>query len=129
MVQLHISTGTMAGVTHHVRHFPFSVGRTAGSGLRLEEPGVWDHHLTLDFDSAQGFVLTAYPQAIAHVNGWPIESVLLRNGDTIELGAVRLRFWIGEVKQSRLRVHENLVWAALALVTAAEIALLLGLLK
>jgi pSer/pThr/pTyr-binding forkhead associated (FHA) protein len=129
MIQLKISSGQMAGVVHDVRHFPFHIGRSARSDLRLEQPGVWDDHLTLDFDPAQGFVLTAHGEAIATVNGWPIQSVLLRNGDTIELGALKLGFWLGETAQSRLRGQEALIWIALAAVTIAEVGLLLWLLK
>lgn len=127
MVQLNISSGPRAGSLHPVRHFPCSIGRAAGNDLRLEEAGVWDHHLTLDFDPAQGFVLTAHDQAIATINGWPIQSALLRNGDTIELGAVKLRFWLGETRQSRLRLHESLVWTLLAVVSTLEVVLLLWL--
>lgn len=127
MVQLKISSGPQAGAVHHVSRFPFGIGRAAGSDLRLEEAGVWDHHLTLDFDPAQGFVLTAHDDAIATINGWPIQSALLRNGDTVELGSVKLRFWLGETRQSRLRVHEALVWTLLAVITALEVILLLWL--
>jgi pSer/pThr/pTyr-binding forkhead associated (FHA) protein len=129
MIQLKISSGKMAGVSHDVRHFPFHVGRAATADLRLEDDGVWDNHLVFEYDPAQGFIITAQGSALATVNGWPIQSVLLRNGDTIEIGSARLRFWIGEVKQSRLRFHEFLVWASLVAVTTAEVLLLLWLLK
>jgi hypothetical protein len=129
MVQLKISSGPSAGAVHPVRHFPFGIGRAAGNDLRLEEAGVWDRHLTLDFDPAQGFVLTAHDNALATINGWPIQSALLRNGDSIELGSMKLRFWLGEVKQSRLRVHESLVWTSLALLTVLEVLLVLWLRK
>jgi len=120
----------MAGEPQLVRRFPFHIGRAAGSDLRLEEPGVWEQHLQLDFDPAQGFVLSPQPNAIAHVNGWPISaSVMLRNGDTIEIGSVKIRFWIGETKQSRLRFHENLVWGTLLAMTAGQIGLICWLLQ
>jgi pSer/pThr/pTyr-binding forkhead associated (FHA) protein len=127
MVQLNISSGPQAGTIHHVRHFPFGIGRGAGNDLRLEESGVWDHHLSLDFDPAQGFVLTAHENALATINGWPIQSALLRNGDTIELGSIKLRFWLGQTRQSRLRLHESLVWTSLGIITALEVVLYLWL--
>jgi pSer/pThr/pTyr-binding forkhead associated (FHA) protein len=129
MVLLKIANGSATGTAHPVRQFPFHIGRSPRADLRVEEAGVWDEHLTLDFDHAQGFVLTAHGQAIASVNGWPIQSVLLRNGDSIELGALKLRFWLGEVRQSRLRFHEALLWIALGLVTVLEVVLLLNLMK
>ena len=129
MVQLKISTGRLAGELQIVRHFPFAIGRAAGADLRLEEAGVWDQHLELDFDPAQGFILSTKPPALATVNGWPIEAVILRNGDSIEIGSQKLHFWIGETRQSALHLPENFVWALIAAVTAAQIVLIYWLLK
>ncbi len=129
MVQLQISEGPLAGNHQEVCHFPFRIGRAAGADLRLEGAGVWDQHLKLDFDPAQGFTLSTLPPALATVNGWPIEAVILRNGDIIEFGSQKLRFWIGATKQSTLHVPENLVWAAICAVTVAQIGLILWLLK
>ena len=131
MIQLKISSGKMAGDTCVVRHFPFRIGRAAAADLRLEEAGVWDQHLQLDFDPAQGFVLSTHANALATVNGWPIhaQAVILRNGDTIEIGSAKIRFWIGETRQSALRLHENLVWATIAAVTLAQAGLICWLLK
>lgn len=129
MVQLQLSNRNRADDLQIVRHFPFRIGRTAGADLRLEEAGVWDQHLELDFDPAQGFILTTQAPALATVNGWPIESVILRNGDSIEIGSQKIRFWIGETRQSTLHVPENLVWATIVAVTLAQIALIGWLLK
>jgi pSer/pThr/pTyr-binding forkhead associated (FHA) protein len=129
MVQLKISPETLAGDTHVVRHFPFRIGRAPGNDLCLPADGVWDHHLELDFDPAQGFVLSTQPNALATVNGWPIQAVILRNGDSIEMGALKIRFWLGETRQSRLRAPEALVWASVAFVTVLQAALLYWLLR
>lgn len=129
MVQLKISSGKMAGDLQVVRRFPFRIGRSPASDLRLSEDGVWEQHLELDFDPAQGFVLSTQANALATVNGWPIQAVILRNGDTIELGSVKIRFWLGETKQSGLRVPESLVWLTIFVITAAQIGLILWLLK
>ena len=125
MVLLKISTGKAAGETHPVRQFPYHIGRSPAADLRLEADGVWDRHLELDFDPGQGFILTTQPNALATVNGWPIQSVILRNGDTIELGAQKIRFWLGETRQSGLRLYESLVWVALAVITIIEVGLIL----
>jgi pSer/pThr/pTyr-binding forkhead associated (FHA) protein len=129
MVQLKIFSGKTAGDTKVVRHFPFHIGRAAAADLRLEEPGVFDQHLELDFDPAQGFILHTHANALATVNGWPVQNAILRNGDTIEIGALKIRFWLGETRQSRLRLPEALVWLAIAAVTAAQIFLLLWLMR
>jgi pSer/pThr/pTyr-binding forkhead associated (FHA) protein len=129
MVQLKISSESLAVETHRVSHFPFRIGRAAEADLRLQAEGVWDHHLELDFDPAQGFVLSTQSNALATVNGWPIQAVILRNGDSIEIGALKIRFWLGETRQSRLRAPEVLVWMAVALVTTVQVLLLLWLLR
>lgn len=129
MIQLKISSGHLAGVVHDVRHFPFQIGRSPGNDLRLEEPGVWEQHLELTFDPTQGFVLTSLADALTTVNGWAIQSALLRNGDTIEIGSLKIRFWIGEARQASLRLQESLVWVAVLVATVAEISLLFWLLK
>ena len=129
MVQLKICSEPLAGETRVVRHFPFRIGRAPDTDLCLPADGVWDHHLELDFDPAQGFVLSTQPNALATVNGWPIHAVILRNGDSIEIGSLKIRFWLGETRQSRLRAPELFVWLAVTLVTALQVALLLWLLK
>jgi len=127
MVQLKIASGQNAGAIHQVRRFPCHIGRASQSDVQLSEPGVWDEHLTLDFDPVQGFIMTAHGDALASVNGWPIQSVILRNGDTIELGGSKLRFWIGEPRQASLRLRENLVWLTVAAITIFELGLILWL--
>ena len=47
-----------------------------------------------------------------------------RNGDLIELGAVKIQFWIAKAEQIRLRWREWLTWLALILLTAAQVALI-----
>lgn len=123
MVELKILSEEMAGPIK-VRHFPFAVGRAAGTDLHLEAAGVWDRHVQLDFDPAQGFVLNTLGDALATVNGWPVQSVLLRNGDTIALGSVKLQFWLSPTRQSGLRIWGMWVWAALFGILVAEIGLL-----
>lgn len=129
MIQLKILSGKMAGNVQVVRHFPFCIGRAVAADLRLEEPGVWEQHLALAFDPAQGFVLSTQTNALATVNGWPIQSVILRNGDTIEIGSLKIRFWIGETRQSALQIYEALVWATIAAVTLAQAGLIYWLLQ
>jgi pSer/pThr/pTyr-binding forkhead associated (FHA) protein len=129
MVQLEILSGKKAGTQWVARHFPVRLGRAAAADLCLEDGGVWDQHLELGFDPPRGFVLAVQPDALATVNGEPVREAVLRNGDCIEIGSVKLRFWLGETRQAGLRIREGLTWIALAAITAGQIALIYWLLR
>jgi hypothetical protein len=120
MVQFKILSGKMAGSESDARRFPFRIGRSAKSDLRLEGDGVWDDHLEIDFDPASGIVLRAQGSALTSVNGKPCSEAVLRNGDELDIGAIKLRFWMGATKQKGLAFREWLTWAGLALVTAGQ---------
>jgi len=129
MVQLRILSGKKAGTQWDARRFPVRIGRSATNDLSLEEDGVWNEHFELTFDRAEGFVLTACPDALVTVNHEPAQTVRLRNGDSIELGAVRMRFWLGEARQGGLRLRECFVWTLIVAVTVGEIAVFYWLLQ
>jgi predicted component of type VI protein secretion system len=124
MVQFKIVSGKMAGTEKVARHFPFRIGRSPSADLQLSDDGVWDQHLELDFDRSTGFVLNAMPSALAAINGQPFQQAVLRNGDAIEIGALRIRFWLGETRQSSLRPREYLTWAAFVLILVAQFYLI-----
>jgi hypothetical protein len=128
MVLLRILSGKMAGTDLTARHFPFRIGRSATADLQSQDDGVWDQHLELAFDAATGFVATASSDALASINGQPVRQAVLRNGDTMEIGALKIRFWLGSVRQYGLGVREWLVWLAFVLVAAAQVALIYRLL-
>jgi hypothetical protein len=123
MVKLKILSGKKAGVTWIARRFPVRVGRSAACDLQLEEHGVWDEHFQISLNSAAGFVLETLPDALITANGLPAQRVVLRNGDTIEIGAAKIQFWLGEARRRGLRVSEWLVWTTVVAVTFAQIAL------
>ncbi len=123
MIRLKVLSGKMAGTEHSARHFPFRLGRGANSDLRLEEAGVWDSHAELSLDAVGSFMLRAQSEALLAVNGRPCREVAMRNGDEIDLGALKLRFWIGPTRQRGLRLRECLVWSTIALITLAQLAL------
>jgi pSer/pThr/pTyr-binding forkhead associated (FHA) protein len=127
--QLEILSGKMAGTSWVARRFPVQVGRAAGSDLPLEEPGVWEQHLQVELVPLQGFVLRAQGQALVRLNGESVQSSLLRNGDLIELGSIRIRFWLAPARQSRWRWGEAVSCGAVIIVTLGQIALLYWLLK
>jgi pSer/pThr/pTyr-binding forkhead associated (FHA) protein len=123
MVQLHILSGKKAGDQPVARRFPFRIGRAPENNLQLEDDGVWDQHLALEFQKNEGFLLTIAPEALATVNQQPVQSVLLRNGDIVALGSAKFQFWLGATRQRGLRAREVFVWLLLAAVTFGQLAL------
>ena len=128
MVQLKVLSGKRAGTTWVARRFPVRIGRSADADLQLEEDGVWDQHLQLDFNPVEGIVLTALPDAIATVNGRPVHQTVMRNGDAIDIGSLRMQFWLGETRQVGLRFREWLTWAGITAVSLGQVGLIYWLL-
>ena len=124
MIQFSILTGKKAGKSWVVRRFPVRIGRSAAADLRLDEEGVWDQHLQVDFKPRDGFYVSAQPNALATVNCQPVRQTRLRNGDCLEIGALKMRFWLGQTRQTGLRFREWLTWAAIAAVCLGQIALI-----
>ena len=120
MIQLLILTGKKAASRLIASHFPFRIGRAVGNDLQLDDDGVWDRHLTLEFHPQQGITLMAVPDALVTINDRPVQTALLRNGDVIALGAAKLQFWLATVRQHGLRLRESFVWVLLFLVALFE---------
>ena len=129
IVQFKILSGQKAGISWETRRFPVRIGRVATADLRLEEAGVWDHHLEVDFRPNQGFLLRTQPDAWVQVNGQRLERTILRNGDAIEIGGLRLQFWIGEARQASLRLREGFSWSLIVTVSLAQVAVIYWLLR
>jgi len=129
VIQLRIVSGKQAGQEIVVRRFPFRVGRAANSDLQLDDPGVWDQHLQIDFQRSDGFAFRAQGEALVSINGEKIQSGTLRNGDLIELGSAQLRFWLARTMQKTLRVREALTLTALIALFAGQILLIYWLLR
>ncbi|HEX4645592.1 MAG TPA: FHA domain-containing protein [Verrucomicrobiae bacterium] len=119
----------MAGAEWLARRFPTTIGRSAAADFRLEGDGVWEKHLELDLSPSDGFVASAYPNALAAVNGRFFQETVLRNGDILELGSVKLRFWLGETRQRGLRFREWLTWIAFGLIAAGQVWLIYWLVR
>lgn len=128
MVQIKILSGNKAGFSWDARHFPVRIGRSAKSHLQLEEAGVWDDHLKLSQNHADGFVLETHTNALASINGQPVQRAVLRNGDTIEVGSVKLQFWLSEPRQRGQALREAFVWALITGVCLGQVALVYWLL-
>lgn len=129
MVQLKLLSGKQAGAIFVARRFPVRIGRGARSTLRVDDDGVWEQHLELDLSPAQGYVLRVRQDALATVNGQPIKTDRLRNGDAIEIGSLKMQFWLGDARQKGLRFRESLVWLGIAAVSVGQVAILYWLLR
>ncbi|MCI0536916.1 MAG: FHA domain-containing protein [Verrucomicrobiales bacterium] len=120
-------SGSRAGEECWIQRFPCIIGRSAEANISLAEAGIWDRHLELELDPARSFSLRTFPNALATINGHSLAHVTLRNGDLIELGAVRLQFWLKETEQRSIRFREALTWAGIAMISAAQIGLIFWL--
>ena len=129
MIQLKILSGPTADTTQVVRRFPFRIGRASENDLRLEVPGVWDNHLTLEFQKSEGFMLRTAPDAFAAINEQPLTSARLRNGDIISFGSAKIQFWLAAPRQRGLQLRELCVWALLVAVTAFQFVLIYRLIR
>ncbi len=129
MVRWNILAGKKAGTTWVARRFPVRIGRSAGADLRLEEKGVWDQHIEIDLDLTEGFVLNAQGEASARVNGRGVERAVLHNGDGIEVGSVKLQFWLGETRQGGLRLREWLTWMGIGALSLGQVGLIWWLMQ
>ena len=129
MVQLQVFSGQHACTATLARRFPFVVGRNSTADLCLEQDGIWDRHLELHLQIPDGFLLKAHPLALTSVNGLPVQQTFLRNGDLIEVGPLKIQFWLSETRQRGLRTREFLTWFALAALCAGQIVLIYGLLS
>jgi pSer/pThr/pTyr-binding forkhead associated (FHA) protein len=128
MIYLQLLSGKKAGERAVAAHFPFRIGRAPQNDLTLEDDGVWDQHLALEFLETKGFQLSTLANAISAVNGKPVEKAMLRNGDVITLGSAKIQFWLAPAPQRGLLLRENFVWALLILVTVAQFIILFSLL-
>ena len=104
------------------------IGRASDADLPLEEPGIWPRHCRIARQGRE-LVCQAEAGALLSVNGAPVQQAVLRNGDVISVGALKIRFALSPVRQSSLRAIECLTWAALALLCLAQIALISRLLR
>jgi pSer/pThr/pTyr-binding forkhead associated (FHA) protein len=129
MIQFNILSGKKAGTQSAARHFPFRIGRAPENELQLDDDGIWDQHLTLEFNRQKGFTLATAPNALAAVNGESVQTATLSSGDIITVGSAKLQFWMAAARQRGLRLREAFVWMLLAAVTAGQFALIYWLLR
>lgn len=129
MIQLDILSGRKAGASIVARRFPFQVGRSSDSGFALDDQGVWDRHLIFNLHRGSAVVLNVQANALATVNGAAVQTAPLKNGDLIELGAVKLRFSLSAASQRSQRWREVALWVGLGLIFAVQVAIIYLLLE
>ena len=124
MVQLDILSGKQAGTQWVARRFPFQLGRSPQAALVLEEPGVWDRHAEFALRPGEGVMVSATTDASIIVNGQPVRQAILRSGDLLEAGSVKLRFGLAPTRQHSLRLREAITWLGLAALCLGQVALI-----
>jgi len=124
VVQLEILSGKQAGAQWVARRFPFHLGRSSQAALILEEPGVWDRHAEFTLRPGEGVIVSAATDASILVNGQPVRQTVLRNGDLLEAGSVKLRFGFAPIRQHSLSLREALTWLGLAALCFGQVALI-----
>jgi pSer/pThr/pTyr-binding forkhead associated (FHA) protein len=128
MVQLHILSGKKAGAQFTGTRFPIHVGRAAEADISVDEPGVWPRHLKIT-RRPEGLVCQAEANARVGVNDVQVDQAVLRNGDVISIGALKIQFALAPVRQSSLFAREWLVWTALAVICLGQVALICRLIR
>jgi len=104
---------------------PVCIGRAADCRLQLKEKGIWDHHVELNLDGADSFLLRPASEASTLINDEPLkEKHKLANGDIIILGQTKVQFLIGPVRQQLSGTRETLCWMLLAAFMAAQVWLI-----
>ena len=129
MLLLKVISGEQAGTEMVARRFPFMIGRSPDATLRLNDDGVWYDHLKLEVRLDEGAVMFASREAFTAVNGYPVTEAVLRNGDVIELGSVRIEFGLSPTRQSSLSLRENLTWFLLGSLGFGQVALIYWLIS
>jgi Inner membrane component of T3SS, cytoplasmic domain len=128
VVHLQLLSGNRSGAVFRPTHFPIRAGREPGLDLILDDPGVWQRHFLIDW-RPEGLVLEAEPDALLSVNDSPSQRAILRNGDIITLGALKIRFSFSPVRQSSLAPREWLTWIALGALCLGQVALVYLLIR
>lgn len=122
---IELATGESGGTrVFEENHLPISVGRGQVDHA-LDRPGVWDRHLMLSRDEQGWLVVAPQGEAMVFRGGERIGGATrLRNGDTLELGSVKLRFRISSCRQRPLRILETSAWFLLFALLAVQVLLL-----
>ncbi len=120
MIEFRFLAGSQAGGQWAASRFPVRIGRNPESDLVLQDPGVWEEHAEIGYDPSAGFYVTPLSEGAVIVNDHPVESAVLKNGDTLTLGRAVVQFWLAPTQQRSFRLMECLLWLALAGLSVAQ---------
>lgn len=123
MLQLQVLTGSRAGKSFSFKRYPVRVGRSSTSDLSFEDAGVWDSHFEVTF-TPEGLLLKTCPNAWVSVNDEKVNERLLRNGDSISIGALKLRFGLTPMRQRGLALREWGAWLAVVGICLLQIGII-----
>ncbi|MBG88640.1 MAG: hypothetical protein CMO80_17305 [Verrucomicrobiales bacterium] len=126
MVQLELTAGKKKEI-FPVNSFPCNIGRGSKNNVRLKSRGVWDEHASLVFQQEHGFSIITQSHGSLIVNGDSCDRARLKNGDTIELGSARLRFWLAPIQAPSSENTDLLFWSVIAMTIATMLGLMLFL--
>ena len=124
MLEARILTGNRTGTVIPINRFPFSFGRQ-GADCVLADPGVWDRHFTISLGPDRAFELVCTESAVISSDQRTFANLCLRNGEIVEMGAVRIEFRLSRTSPRPGRLAEGILWGSLGLVVLAELALVL----
>ncbi len=119
--------GNQAGARWTARRFPVRIGRNADADVVLNDPGVWEDHVELDYEPEAGFVTKPLSAGTTLVNDRPLGETPFRHGSTVRVGAALLQFWLTPAPQRPFAVLEGALWTGVLLLCAAEVFLILHL--
>ncbi len=128
MVALQVLSGSQVGTKFCGSRFPIRVGRSEGLDLSLSEPGVWPCHFQIAW-LPEGLILEAQPDALVSVNDATVKRSVLRNGDIITIGFLKIRFTLSSVRQPSMAAREWLTWIALGALCLGQVVLVYLLLR
>lgn len=90
-VKLRILTGKQAGESYNLQPGTSIVGRSHDADVRIDAPEVSRHHFRIDYEGSTLSVSDLNSTNGTRVNGEPISTAVVRNGDEILIGTQALR--------------------------------------
>jgi predicted component of type VI protein secretion system len=123
MLQLLVVEGNSSSACAATK-FPFAIGRSPASGLRLESPGVWETHASIFIEKGRFFVRPE-GEGLLLVNDQRSNGQTLRMGDQLSIGATRVIVALAPALQARLAISEAAIWLSIGVVTVVQLLLLL----
>lgn len=88
---------------------------------------MWEGHASIALTPSGFFDLIARPEAMVYVDGVRVTETRIKEGDIIDLGAVKLVFHLASAKQRGLALREWILWAVLFALALGQLILMFWL--